>query len=255
MRALVLCALLGAASAARADDVVAQDKVAGGTHWRIHTSHHGAIHVFAPAGFRPDAAGVVVYVHCYFVNVDAAWREQKLVPQFVASGRNALFIVPEAPDSATAELSWPDLGELLRTVQRDTGIKQPAGSLVVVGHSGAYRNILPWLSYTQLTDVLLLDAFYGGEADFRVWLTAARGHDHHHLTLVTRDTHDLADRLVASVPGAATADRVPERFDDLTAEQKAAPLLNLSSQYDHMGVVVDAKAMPILLLRAALLDL
>src|SRR6266571_4841674 len=71
-------------------------RVSGGEHWRIQTDH-GPVHVFRPQGYDARAAGTLVYVHGLYADVDTAWRDHRLAEQFVASNRQALFIVPEAP--------------------------------------------------------------------------------------------------------------------------------------------------------------
>ena len=251
-RALLVLLPLLAASAAHADqDTVTREQLPDGVHWRMETEH-GVVHAWAPLTYRARRAGVVVYVHGYGTDVDHAWDEQKLAAQFAASGRNALFIVPEAPASGAEEPSWPELGDLLRTVFRDTAVRRPAGALVVVGHSGAFRTVVPWLAYTPLDDVILLDGLYGCEEDFRQWLDEARGHAHHRLTLVSLDTRQWAGPFVAHEQGAETADRVPERIEELSPQQRGARLLNLRSQYDHMDLVLAGKTIPVLLLRAPL---
>src|SRR5690606_18443548 len=60
-----------------------EDKVAGGTHWRIKTSA-GAVHVWIPPNYDRTTAGTVVYVHGYWTDADGAWRDYKLAQQFRA---------------------------------------------------------------------------------------------------------------------------------------------------------------------------
>ena len=62
--------------------------------------------------------------------------------------------------------------------------KRPWGSLVVVGHSGAYRTISPWLNYRPVDQVILIDGLYAREEAFRFWLNRARGHAVNRLILV-----------------------------------------------------------------------
>ena len=121
-------------------DAVERKRAEGGTHWRLGTSR-GVVHVWKPQGFRPSSAGTVLYVHGYYTNVDQAVEDHKLLTQFQASGRNALFIAPEAPSWNGEDVFWPDLDALLAEVTRLSGVTIPAGPLVVVGHSGAYRTV------------------------------------------------------------------------------------------------------------------
>jgi hypothetical protein len=55
------------------------------------------VHVWTPASFDRETAGIVVYVHGFFTNVDQAWRYHRLPKQFAESGINAVFIACEAP--------------------------------------------------------------------------------------------------------------------------------------------------------------
>src|SRR6185503_17480091 len=91
--------------------LAASDVVAGGRHVRFETEH-GAVHVWRPRGYDRATAGIVVYVHGYFTDVDKAWEEHALAEQFAASRQNALFIVPEAPAGKAEEVRWMKLAEL-----------------------------------------------------------------------------------------------------------------------------------------------
>jgi hypothetical protein len=251
VRRLLVALLLLASSAARADDAAAKDKVLGGDHWRLATEH-GAIHVWTPPGYDGREAGIVIYVHGYYTDADHAWKDHDLARQFAASKRDALFIVPEAPASGSEEPSWPALGDLLREVWRGTGLHRPPGTVVVVGHSGAYRTIVLWLDYTPLDHIVLLDALYGNEEDFHAWLDSVRGHDENRLTIVTLDTRRWVKRFTLRRDDVETAARVPGRYQDLSRIQRRARVLNIASQYGHMEMVTEGKTIPIVLERADL---
>src|SRR6266568_3790613 len=130
MHALACLVLLASAAAPLPE----HDIVANGDHWRIKTPDHGVIHVWRPFGYDARHAGTVVYVHGYYTDVDAAWKQHRLPEQFDASGKNAMFIAGEAPVSTDDEVMWPSLGDLLRAVATAGGLGLPAGPLVVVGH-------------------------------------------------------------------------------------------------------------------------
>ena len=60
-------------------EVVTSEAEAGGTHLRISTPT-GPVHVFRPAGYDRRTAGIIVYVHGYYVGVDTLvinYRNQK----------------------------------------------------------------------------------------------------------------------------------------------------------------------------------
>jgi hypothetical protein len=111
----VLASIVLAASVALAPPPE-HDIVVDGDHWRIVTPDHGVIHVWRPKGYEARTAGVIVYVHGYYTDVDAAWTKHHLPEQFDASGKNAMFIAGEAPASSDDEVTWPFLGDLLRAV-------------------------------------------------------------------------------------------------------------------------------------------
>jgi len=233
--------------------LVAATKLLGGNHWRVETER-GPIHVFTPEKYDARSAGIVIYVHGYYNNVDEAWRDHKLADQFVAANKRALFIVPEAPQNIDDEVRWPSLGDLLRAVKRKTGLPMPLGPLVVVGHSGAYRTIVPWLDYGPLAHVILLDAFYGNEEDYARWLDQAKGHASHRLTIVAEDTVKFADPFVARYRDAAALPALPGKWEDAPPAARKARILYVRSQAGHMPLVTDGKALPVLLQRAPLRD-
>jgi hypothetical protein len=232
----------------------------GERHWRIGTAH-GTVHVWTPPGYRADTAGVAIYVHGYYTDVDDAWDEHDLAEQFAASGCNALFIVPEAPRGNRQEVFWPSLGDLLREVRRHTGLVLPWGAhddqLVALGHSGAYRTLLEWLDERQLRHVVLLDGLYGNEQPFLDWLAASapRGAQRRltppgaqrQLTIVGLDTLRWSELATADHPGVYALDWIPEHVADVPEAARTAPLVHVRSQYAHMELVTEGKAIPVLL--------
>lgn len=223
-------------------------KLNGGIHQRLGT-RNGPIHLFRPARYDRRTAGIVIYLHGYYVHADAAWREHRLGEQFAASRRNALFIVPEAPASGDEASSWTNLRRLLATVLKRARLQQPGGPLVVAGHSGAYRSIVPFLVEPTLHSLILVDAMYGNEGSFREWLDRAPSNQ---MTLVVKGTAKWADPFVQAVPGAVSLPRIPDRIDDLTDEQRQAKLLHLESQYGHFELITEGKTLPLLLQRTPL---
>ena len=221
----------------------------GGQHWRIDAAH-GPVHVWAPPGYRADTAAIAVYVHGYYTRVDTAWEQHRLAAQFAASGRNALFIVPGAPRGNRQEVSWRSLGELLREVRRHTGLvmpwTEPGRAIVALGHSGAYRTLLAWLGEPRLEHIVLLDGLYGNEQSFLDWLDegAQRGR---RLTLVGLDTLRWSELATAHHPDAHALDWIPDHPDDVPEAARNARLLHIRSQYGHMEMITEGKALPVLL--------
>lgn len=236
----------GPAGTARAGDSTTAD--AGARSLRLETAH-GPVYVWTPPGYRADTAGIAVYVHGYYTDVDDAWREHDLAAQFAASGRNALFIVPEAPAGGHHAVSWEQLGDLLREVRRHGALVMPWGPIVVLGHSGAYRTLLAWLDDRQLAHVVILDGLYGNEQPFLDWLDRG-GPVRRRLTLIGLDTLRWTE-LVTHAESHGL-DWIPEDPADVPAAARVARLLHIRSQFSHMELITAGKALPVLLAMSGL---
>lgn len=250
----VLFSLAAAVSAATVSPPAPKEKLNEGDHWRIKTER-GFIHAWKPKGYQASTAGIVVYVHGYYTDVDTAWAKHRLVDQFDASGKNALFIAAEAPVSSDEEVAWPQLGDLLRAVVAGTGEPLPRGPLIVVAHSGAYRTVVGWLDYPPLRHIILLDAMYGNEEDYLGWLEEARGHAGRKLTLVANDTTRWVEPFVKRLTDAQTALKLPETLEELPPLQRDARVLYLRSQFGHMEIVTNGKVLPLVLQRVKIKNL
>ena len=238
--------LLMAMALPAAADPVTRVEEAGGHHIRIATQR-GPVHVWIPPGYAQERAGVALYVHGYYTGVDRAWTEHRLAEQFRASGRNALFIAPEAPAGLADEVSWPALGELLIEVRRRTALRRPWGPVVALAHSGGYRTALAWLDHRALEQVVLIDALYGEEAGFRAWLDQVRG-PASQLILVGGDTIRWTEPFVRELSGSVRVfERLPDRASELDPAARAARVLYFRSQYSHMKLVDGGRALPLLL--------
>jgi hypothetical protein len=224
--------------------VVVRGQEEGGEHWRLETSN-GPVHLWRPADYRPEGAGLVVYVHGYFETVDDVWRDHGLARQFADSHENALFVVPAAPIREAEPVHWPRLDELLAAV-RTAGIDVPAAPLVVIGHSGAFRTILGWLDDSRLRHLILLDALYGPPGPFHAFLRAGRSTSAR-LVLVGNETARRSERFARRYRSAARKPAIPESPESFTPRDRAAPLLYLRSQYEHMEIVLSGRVIPLLL--------
>jgi hypothetical protein len=203
-----------------------------------------------PPGYDRRHAGVVVYLHGYYVTVDQAVADHRLLEQFRESGLNALFLVAEAPAWNGEESTWDSCEALLAEVTRRTGLTRPPGPVVVAAHSGGYRTLLAWLDEPRLAEVVLLDGLYRGEEALRAWLGRPGGG--RRLWLVGEETWARAEAMATSVPGAVTLPAVPTRARDLSRAAGRAPLVLLRSQHDHMSMVEEGAVLPVLLSAARL---
>lgn len=236
--------LIPAAPAGTASSGLAKNKIAGGEHWRVRTSR-GPVHVWCPALYDRRTAGTVVYVHGYAVDADGAWERHELARQFQASRRNAVFLVPEAPASSEDTVRFPSLNELLSAAAASIHRTFPPGPVVVVGHSGAHRTLVPWLKNPRVSHVILLDAVYGGETvtAVRDWFRTSRGR----LIVVAADTAEESERLIQGLPSAARRGAIPESAAAFTALERQARVAYLRSQYSHLEMVTEGKTIAPLL--------
>lgn len=208
-------------------------------HWRIETEH-GPTHVWLPALYDVSTAGIVVYVHGYFTDVDNAWKHHRLAAQFAKSQLNAMFIVCEAPGSSKQDITWASVSSLLDTIDRKIAL--PEGRLVVVGHSAAHRTMSAWLVEDRIDTLVLVDALYGHVDEFRDWVEADETRRLIDAAVVTRP---WSEQLHAGLDESLVFDRFP-RTGQLDGAREAR-VVYVRSQHDHMALVTGGVALPMLL--------
>lgn len=217
-----------------------------GRHLRFGTKDKGAVHVWRPRTFRAAGAVTIVYLHGFFTDVDRAVLEHQLLTQFRDSGRNAIFVVPEARSGRTDPVFWDHLPTLLSTVERRTKLKLPE-RVVVVGHSGAYKTIVEWLEHEKLEQVMLVDGLYGNDEEFADWVSAAEAKTRQ-LVLIGFDTQQRSEWFLKKHPEAVRLDDLPYLFDELPQATRKAKLVYFQSErFDHMGLVMSGRLLPWLL--------
>lgn len=224
-----LVVVLALASAASAD----------GKHWRLWTER-GAVHVWIPDNYDQATALTVVFVHGYNVDVDTAWSDYHLEDQFARSGLNAMFIACGAPSTLREGVNWPSLGGLLGAVASGTGEAMPAGELVAVGHSAAYRTLVLWLADPALKTLVLLDAAYGEEDQFLAW---TRANQEHRLINVASDTVEESNWIHQYLPKTKRVYGLHE----LSADARAARVLYVRTWVGHMPMITGGVALPLAL--------
>jgi hypothetical protein len=217
---------------------------AAGARTQRLVTPEGVVRVWKPSRYDPTTAGLLIYVHGLYTDVDQAWTEHDLPSQFARSGRNALFVVPAARSEAAAPTPWGPLQALIDRVARDVPDLPAAGPLVVAGHSGAYKQIILWLDHPRLHTVLLLDALYGGQPELGAWLSAA---PENRISLINHDTIPAARDFVAQLPAAVYRHRCPEHFASLTAAERDAKVLSMDTRTDHFGIITEGNFLPLLL--------
>ena len=141
--------------------------------------------LFVPKDF-PETGRVdfVVHFHGWRNTVAGTLQQFKLIEQLVASGKNAVLIVPEgphdAPDSAGGKLEEPDgfkrfMEEAVATLKQRSVFKQDfqMGDIILSGHSGGYLVMSAIVDRGGLTshvkEVWLFDALYAQGDKFLAW--------------------------------------------------------------------------------------
>ncbi len=217
--------------------------LAAARHVRID-GPRGPIHVWIPASYHADTGATVVYVHGYFDDADTAWTGHQLAQQFALSALNAVFVVPEAPVAQKLPINYPDLGELLRLVEDNTGVTRGAALTVAVGHSGAFRTLQTWLDEPMLDQLVMVDAMYGDEDAIVGWVRAS---PRHRLIFVGEDTLLATESVAEKLPDTVTVDRVPPTYDTWPPAAKTARSVYVRAQFLHMPLVTEGIVLPSLL--------
>ena len=141
--------------------------------------------LFIPKNFRATGkVDFVVHFHGWRNTVAGTMQQYKLIEQFIASGKNAVLIVPEgphnAPDSAGGKLEDVDgfkrfMDEALATLQQRGPLKKDfvLGNIILSGHSGGYLVMSAIIDHGGLTphikEVWLFDALYAQGDKFLAW--------------------------------------------------------------------------------------
>jgi hypothetical protein len=243
----VLC-VLGATDAraeafAESRDYAVEGVIVPGNHTRIDTPG-GAVHVWAPEGYVAETAILVVYVHGYFVELDDAWWAHGLPEQFGASGINALFVACEAPSGPWDSVRWDSMSDLILTIEDQIPEAMPKGRVVAIGHSGAYRTLLPWLRDPRLDTTILLDAGYGSRQPYVEWFRRA---PHHRLITVSSSLTAWWSMVLARHLGAKTVVGFPERPEAVGS----ARAVHVRTDLDHWQVVTTALPAALQMLQAS----
>ncbi len=150
----------------------------------VHYSDR-TVAIFVPKGFRAgDETSLVFYFHGWRNNVDDTFQKFRVAEQLAASGVNAVLVLPEgprnAPDSFGGKLEETGVfaslvSDVLSTLKaRGVVTSTKPGSIVLAGHSGAYRVMAFILARGGLTanirEVYLFDALYGQTEKFAHWI-------------------------------------------------------------------------------------
>lgn len=165
-----------------------------GKHYDAATHYSdSSVFIYVPSSYKPSRPlHLVFWFHGWGNNIDSALAQYRLLEQFSAAGRNAVFIFPEgpknAPDSYGGKLEQPEVFKgLVADVCSQLGRKKFNIDKIMIslaGHSGAYRVISRILNKTPVQEVILFDAMYGGNDQYLEWLSNP---DHRFINIYTKD--------------------------------------------------------------------
>jgi hypothetical protein len=237
LRIVIVClAWLAVAPPAHAEQVEAR-------HLRIRTAH-GPVHLWTPAGYDAANAGIVLYVHGFFTDVDHAWKDHELARQFADSGLNALFIACEAPSTFREPVAWTSPRALLAEVEQALDEALPQGPIVAVGHSGAHRTLAAWVEDGPIDTIAMLDAMYGEQPAIRAWLDSS---EDRRLIDVSDLTRTWGDAFHANLPETKVFDEFPPPATGHLAGARDARIVYVHSQISHMLLISGGVALPMVL--------
>lgn len=149
-----------------------------------------SVAVFIPDSFQPsDSINLVFYFHGWYNNIHKSNDIFKLLEQFSASNKNAIFVFPEgpkdAPDSFGGKLEEKGVfkklvDEVLQFLYDEKKVTSKIpGKIILSGHSGAYRVISFILNRGCLTgnisEVYLFDALYYEMEKYAHWIEKYNG--------------------------------------------------------------------------------
>lgn len=209
--------------------------------------------IFIPKGFREtNHIDFVVHFHGWRNNVEAVLGHYQLIEQLMASGRNAVLVVPQgprnAPDSFGGKLEDPGgfarfMEEIAETLRQKSALKLKSfalGDVVLSGHSGGYQIISSILEHGGLTDhvkeVWLFDALYARTDKFLNWWDKSHGRL---IDLYTEHggTKDETDQLMATLKQRGTPFFVGKETDTTPTDLRQGRLLFLFSDLAHDDIV------------------
>jgi hypothetical protein len=147
--------------------------------------------LFIPKGFRQTArVDFIIHFHGWRNSVAGTLQNFDLIEQLLASGKNAILVVPEgpknAPDSSGGQLEDETgfrrfMAEAMETLTARGVVKKDstAGGIILSGHSGGYLVISSILERggmsPQVKEVWLFDALYGQTEKFLAWAKPPEG--------------------------------------------------------------------------------
>jgi len=209
--------------------------------------------IFIPKGFREDGRiDFVVHFHGWKNHVETVLTQYQLIEQLVASGRNAVLVVPQGPrdasDSFGGKLEDPGgfarfMTDVAGALRAGSALKQKEfalGNIILSGHSGGYQVMGSIVDHGDLTDhvteVWLFDALYARTDQFLAWFDARHGRL---IDLYTEHggTKAETERLIARLKTRGTEFLAVKEADLKPADLKDHRLCFIYTSLEHNDVI------------------
>ncbi len=238
------------------------------------TEHYAdsTVAIFIPTGFRETArVDFVVHFHGWRNTVAGTLSTFHLIEQLVASGKNAVLVVPEgphdAPDSFGGKLE--DAGGFKRFMDEVVGTLRTRavfktnpkdifiGRIILSGHSGGYHVIAGILDRGGLAknadEVWLFDALYGQIDSYVNWSDRTHGR----LLNIYTDhggTKEESEKLQARLLARGTALYATEETVLTAAKLKGGQFIFLHTDLAHDDVMAKRNQFELFLKTSVLND-
>lgn len=211
-----------------------------------------SVMLIIPPGLQANKkVDLVFWFHGWHNNIDTAAEFYALTRQFIASNRNAVLVLAEAaknaPDSYGGKLEQPGMFKgLVADVMQQLKIskavpaKTEAGSVVLAGHSGAFRVIAYILQNGQVPvqEVLLFDALYSQLDKYKAWIKQdSQHHFVHWFTNKGGGTDEMSDTLMAQLKTEQIPFTLSEEAATTATIVKANRVLFVHSLREHNVII------------------
>jgi len=150
-----------------------------------HYSDSSVLIIVPPQLKVKKQVDLVFWFHGWRNTIDSSAEYFELAKQFLASNRNAVLVLPEsaknAPDSYGGKLEQKVIFKLLLQdvldklkLEKIIGRRTEAGSIVLAGHSGAFRIMAHILQNggVEVKQTILFDGLYSQVDKFTNWIQA-----------------------------------------------------------------------------------
>lgn len=228
-------------------------------HWYSNKRYSAAEHyrdssvliIVPPQLNAKKKVDVVFWFHGWRNNIDSSAGYFELSKQFLASKRNAVLVFPESaknsPDSYGGKLEQKGiftflLNDVLDKLKKEKviGKKAAAGSIVLAGHSGAFRVMAHILQNggMEIKQVLLFDGLYSQVDKYTNWIQADTSHRFIHLyTNKGGGTDEVSASMMKLLRERNITFINPEEKDVDAAMLKKNPVIFIHSLKEHNEVI------------------